>query len=46
MWEDINNLNFNSVKMRRIKIEEVGYNRFTMTPQRWKDDFNAICGER
>ena len=28
--------------MRRIKIEEVGYNRFTMTPKRWKEDFNAI----
>jgi hypothetical protein len=28
--------------MRRIKTEEVGYNRFTMTPKRWKDDFNAI----
>lgn len=28
--------------MRRIKINEVGYNRFTMTPKRWKEDFNAI----
>lgn len=28
--------------MRRIKTEEVGYNRFTMTPKRWKTEFNAI----
>lgn len=28
--------------MHRIKNEEVGYNRFTMTPKRWKDEFNAI----
>ena len=42
LWEEINNPNFNSVEMRRIKIEEVGYNRFTMTPKRWKEDFNAI----
>lgn len=25
-----------------IKTEEVPYNRFTMTPKRWKDKFNAI----
>ena len=25
-----------------IKIDEVGYNRFTMTPNRWRKDFNAI----
>ena len=42
LWEEINNPNFNSVQMRRIKTEEVGYNRFTMTPKRWKDEFNAI----
>lgn len=30
------------MESHRIKIEEVGYNRFTMTPKRWKDDFNAI----
>ena len=28
--------------MRRIKIDKAGYNRFTMTPKRWKEDFNAI----
>lgn len=42
LWEEINNENFNSVESHRIKIKEVGYNRFTMTPNRWKKDFNAI----
>ena len=42
LWEEINNENFNSVESHRIKIEEVPYNRFTMTPNRWKKDFNAI----
>ena len=42
LWEEINNINFNSVESHRIKINEVGYNRFTMTPNRWKKGFNAI----
>ena len=42
LWEELHNDNFNSVESHRIKIEEVGYNRFTMTPNRWKKDFNAI----
>ena len=42
LWEELNNVNFNSVKSHRIKITEVGYNRFTMTPNRWKRDFNSI----
>lgn len=42
LWEELNNNNFNSVESHRIKIEEVGYNRFTMTPNRWKKEFNAI----
>ena len=42
LWEELNNENFNSVESHRIKIKEVGYNRFTMTPSRWKKDFNAI----
>ena len=42
LWEEINNDNFNSVESHRIKKNEVGYNRFTMTPNRWKQDFNAI----
>lgn len=42
LWEEINNENFNSVESHRIKKDEVGYNRFTMTPNRWKRDFNSI----
>ena len=42
LWEELNNENFNSVESHRIKFAEVGYNRFTMTPNRWKRDFNAI----
>ena len=42
LWEQINNENFNSVEFHVIKTEEVPYNRFTMTPKRWKDKFNAI----
>ncbi len=42
LWEELNNEDFNSVESHRIKIDEVGYNRFTMTPSRWKRDFNAI----
>lgn len=42
LWEKLNNENFNSVESHRIKIEEVGFNRFTMTPNRWKKEFNAI----
>ena len=36
LWEEINNEKFNSVESHRIKKDEVGYNRFTMTPNRWK----------
>lgn len=42
LWEELHNDNFNSVESHRIKIDEVGYNRFTMTPNRWKKEFNAI----
>ena len=42
LWEELNNSNFNSVKSHGIKTNEVPYNRFTMTPRRWKRDFNAI----
>ena len=42
LWEELHNENFNSVESHRIKFDEVGYNRFTMTPNRWKKDFNAI----
>ena len=42
LWEELHNNNFNSVESHRIKKDEVGYNRFTMTPNRWKKEFNAI----
>ena len=42
LWEELHNENLNSVESHRIKIDEVGYNRFTMTPNRWKKEFNAI----
>lgn len=42
LWEELHNENFNSVESHRIKIDEVGYNRFTMTPNRWKKEFNSI----
>ena len=42
LWEEFNNKNFNSVESHRIKINDVPYNRFTMTPNRWKKEFDAI----
>lgn len=42
LWEEINNEDFNSVEYHRIKIDEAPCNRFTMTPNRWKRDFNSI----
>ena len=42
LWEEINNKDFNSVGFHGIKINEAPYNRFTMTPMRWKRDFNAV----
>lgn len=42
LWEELNNPSFNSVESHGIKINEVPYNRFTMTPARWKKEFNAI----
>lgn len=42
LWEELNNPNFNSVESHGIKKDEVPYNRFTMTPNRWKKEFNAI----
>ena len=36
LWEELHNENFSSVESHRIKIDEVGYNRFTMTPNSGK----------
>ena len=50
LWEEINNENFNSVESQRIKIAEVGYNRFNMTPNLWEryirksiSKYNLFC---
>ena len=42
LWEEINNKNFNSVKSHGIKINEVPYSRFSMTPTKWQREFNSI----
>ena len=42
LWEELNNPHFNSVESHGIRIGEVPYNRFTMTPNRWKKSFGAI----
>lgn len=42
LWEEMNNPDFNSVELHGIKTKEVPYNRFTMTPKRWKKEFNSI----
>lgn len=42
LWEELNNPSFNSVESHGIKKDEVPYNRFTMTPNRWKKEFNSI----
>lgn len=42
LWEELNNENFNSVAFHGIKLNEAPYNRFTMTPTRWRKEFNAI----
>ena len=43
LWEELYNPNFKSVESHGIKMTEVPYNRFTMTPTRWKKEFNAIA---
>lgn len=42
LWEELFNSNFNSAESRRIKINEVGLNAFTMSPSQWKKRVNAI----
>ena len=42
LWEELFNSNFNSAESRRIKINEVGLNAFTMSPSQWKRRVNAI----
>lgn len=42
LWEELNNNNFNSVELHRIKTEIAGRRRLIMTPSKWKKDFNSI----
>ena len=40
-WEEIHNPDFNAVQMHRI-TEDVGRNRFLMSPKQWVEETNAI----
>lgn len=40
--EELFNVDFNLAEYREIKINEVGYNAFTMSPSQWKKRTNAI----
>lgn len=42
LWEQLNNPNFNLTGFREIKVKEVGYDSFTMSPTRWIKTTNAI----
>jgi len=42
LWEELSNPNFNLAESHQIKIDEVGFNAFTMTPSQWKKRTNAI----
>ena len=42
LWEQLNNENFNLTEFREIKIKEVGYPSFTLSPKRWIKRTNAI----
>ncbi len=42
LWEELNNPEFNYAQLHVIKNSEIGFNRFTMTPTRWKKEFNGV----
>src|SRR5574344_1075532 len=42
LWEQLNNENFNFTEFSEIKIKEVGYPSFTLSPKRWIQRTNAI----
>lgn len=42
LWEELYNPNFNFAECREIKINELGYNAFTMSPSQWSKRTNAI----
>ncbi|EPI61276.1 hypothetical protein HMPREF1579_00114 [Gardnerella vaginalis JCP8066] len=41
LWEVLNNLNFNRVQFDKFR-NEVGLNRFTMTPNKWIESTDAM----
>lgn len=41
LWEELNNEDFNFAECREIKINELGYNAFTMSPSKWVKRTNA-----
>lgn len=42
LWEELFNTSFNLAESREIKINEAGYNSFTMSPTKWKKRTNAV----
>ena len=42
LWEQLNNENFNFTEFSEIKIKEVGYPSFTLSPKRWIQRTNDI----
>lgn len=42
LWEKLFNPSFNLAESREIKINESGYNSFTMSPTQWKKRTNAV----
>jgi hypothetical protein len=41
LWEELFNADFNLAISREIRMNEVGYNAFTMSPSQWKKRTNA-----
>lgn len=42
LWEELFNPDFNIAESRNIKINELGYNAFIMSPAQWKRRTNAV----
>jgi hypothetical protein len=42
LWEELFNADFNLAESREIRMNEVGYNVFTMSPSQWKKRTNAV----
>jgi hypothetical protein len=41
LWEELFNADFNLAESREIRMNEAGYNAFTMSPSQWKKRTNA-----